>query len=293
MVVALSLGASVPRLEAASPSARVAADQTRLEQALGRLAAANRRVDGAEQALARNSAELDRLVSEQKQARLRLGTRARMMYRSGETAFISVLMNSRTYEDFASGWALLKRMNAQDAAMIRDLEAARKRAVRSARQLLALQARAARELDARQGEVSAARKRLASARAALAAYDRRVAATSRPSRGRSQSGSAAGQTPQVAGSGEWSTAVASHYGRNYSGGSASGEHIGPYSMVCAHKTLPFGTLVEFRYHGKRAVARVVDRGPFTPGRTFDLGPGVIRVLGFSGVDTVGYRIIGR
>ncbi len=64
-------------------------------------------------------------------------------------------------------------------------------------------------------------------------------------------------------------------------------------MIVAHKTLPFGTLIEFEYHGKRAVARVADRGPHTPGRTFDLGPGVVRVLGFEGVDTVRYRIIGR
>jgi len=64
-------------------------------------------------------------------------------------------------------------------------------------------------------------------------------------------------------------------------------------MVVAHKTLPFGTLIEFEYQGKRAVARVADRGPHSAGRDFDLGPGVIRVLDFSGVHNVKYRIIKR
>jgi rare lipoprotein A len=85
--------------------------------------------------------------------------------------------------------------------------------------------------------------------------------------------------------------VASHYGRNFTGKGASGKSIGPYSMMVAHKTLPFGTLIEFSYHGRRAVASVEDRGPHVAGREFDLGPGVVRALTFSGVDEVNYRII--
>ena len=64
-------------------------------------------------------------------------------------------------------------------------------------------------------------------------------------------------------------------------------------MMVAHKTLPFHTLIEFMYNGKRCVASVEDRGPFTPGREFDLGPGVVRALGFNGVHPIQYRIIGR
>jgi rare lipoprotein A len=62
-------------------------------------------------------------------------------------------------------------------------------------------------------------------------------------------------------------------------------------MIVAHKTLPFDTLIEFEYNGKRAVARVADRGPFVTGRDFDLGPGVVRVLDFSGVHEVRFRIV--
>jgi rare lipoprotein A (peptidoglycan hydrolase) len=64
-------------------------------------------------------------------------------------------------------------------------------------------------------------------------------------------------------------------------------------MMVAHKTLPFHTLIEFEYNGKRAVASVEDRGPQSKDRMFDLGPGVVRVLGFSGVHDVRYRVIGR
>jgi rare lipoprotein A (peptidoglycan hydrolase) len=100
-------------------------------------------------------------------------------------------------------------------------------------------------------------------------------------------------TQQLTGSGEWKTAVASHYGRDFTGRGASGAEIGPYSMIVAHRTLQFGTLIEFEYGGKRAVASVQDRGPHVEGREFDLGPGVVRVLDFAGVDDVRYRIISK
>jgi rare lipoprotein A (peptidoglycan hydrolase) len=64
-------------------------------------------------------------------------------------------------------------------------------------------------------------------------------------------------------------------------------------MMVAHKTLPFGTMVEFSYKGRRAVAVVADRGPYTKGREWDLGPGVVRVLNFNGVHKVRYRVLGR
>ncbi|MRR11817.1 hypothetical protein EG835_04975 [bacterium] len=63
------------------------------------------------------------------------------------------------------------------------------------------------------------------------------------------------------------------------------------SMVVAHRSLPFGTRVEFSYNGNTCVAVVQDRGPFVGGRTFDLGPGTAAALGFSGVGTVDYRIL--
>ena len=81
--------------------------------------------------------------------------------------------------------------------------------------------------------------------------------------------------------------LASFYADSFHGSqTANGETYDMYAFTAAHKTLPFGTLVEFEYNGKRAVASVQDRGPFTPGRMWDLGPGVVRTLGFSGVEPV-------
>jgi rare lipoprotein A (peptidoglycan hydrolase) len=91
----------------------------------------------------------------------------------------------------------------------------------------------------------------------------------------------------------WATAKASWYGPGFYGNTmAGGGTLQPDSMVVAHLTLPFGTLIRFRYNGRECVAEVRDRGPYIVGRIFDLGPGTASALGFSGVGTVSYRIGG-
>jgi len=92
----------------------------------------------------------------------------------------------------------------------------------------------------------------------------------------------------------WKQAKVSWYGPGFYGNTmAGGGTLQTDSMVVAHKTLPFGTRIEFQYKGNSCVAVVMDRGPYTAGRVFDLGPGTARALGFSGVGTVDYRIISR
>jgi rare lipoprotein A (peptidoglycan hydrolase) len=61
----------------------------------------------------------------------------------------------------------------------------------------------------------------------------------------------------------------------------------------AHKTLPIGTLVIFRYHGRTVEAVVCDRGPFVGGREFDLGETTRAHLRFSGVGRIEYRVTRR
>lgn len=79
------------------------------------------------------------------------------------------------------------------------------------------------------------------------------------------------------------TTRASWYGKPFHGRiRADGKE---YDMndaeTVAHKTLPFGTKVRFRNPttGRMLVAVVRDRGPFIPGRSFDLSLGGSRVLG--------------
>jgi rare lipoprotein A (peptidoglycan hydrolase) len=91
----------------------------------------------------------------------------------------------------------------------------------------------------------------------------------------------------------WRTARASWYGPGFYGHTmAGGGNLKRTSMILAHKSLPFGTLVEVSVNGTSVVAPVRDRGPYVRGREFDLGPGVRRALGVWGVFTIRYRIVG-
>lgn len=88
------------------------------------------------------------------------------------------------------------------------------------------------------------------------------------------------------------TARVSWYGPGFYGHTmAGGGKLTRTSMVLAHRSLPFGTRVQINYRGRTCVAVVRDRGPYVGGRTFDLGPGTAKALGFSGVGTISYRIL--
>jgi rare lipoprotein A (peptidoglycan hydrolase) len=268
-------------------AAQTSADRARVDRAVAKLNAARKRAADITARARRSSTELDRVMAEEGRIRLRLDSRAVAMYRSGDNVYMSILFSSETFEDFAARWDLLARLTRQDAEDLRALAAARAQAERSARSLLDLQSREAQAIDATAREVAAARKALATSTAALKAYDARVAAARRESALRSD------PSQGLSGTGAWQVGGASHYSKYFTGRGASGARITPYSMMVAHKTLPFHTLIEFEYNGKRAVASVEDRGPYVTGRMFDLGPGVVRVLGFTGVHPVRYRIIGR
>jgi len=96
----------------------------------------------------------------------------------------------------------------------------------------------------------------------------------------------------VTGASGWQTSKASWYGPGFYGNkTASGAVLTPGMMNVAHRSLAFGTRIEFRYKGRTCVAVVNDRGPFVAGRVFDLGPGTAAALGFSGVGTVEWRVV--
>jgi hypothetical protein len=82
-------------------------------------------------------------------------------------------------------------------------------------------------------------------------------------------------------------AGASYYGPGlYGNGVACGGTLLPGTMGVAHKTLPCGTKVKLRYHGRTATVPVIDRGPYVAGRDYDLTEAVKVKLGFPGVGTV-------
>ena len=69
---------------------------------------------------------------------------------------------------------------------------------------------------------------------------------------------------------------------------ASGILLLPGLMVVAHKTLPFGTMVEITNveTGVSTVAKVADRGPYVKGRVVDLSVPVAKALGIKGLGKV-------
>ncbi len=67
--------------------------------------------------------------------------------------------------------------------------------------------------------------------------------------------------------------VASWYGGIFQGKTtANGETYDTYGYTCAHKTLPFGTILEVKNlaNGRSVQVRVNDRGPFVDDRIIDL-----------------------
>lgn len=70
------------------------------------------------------------------------------------------------------------------------------------------------------------------------------------------------------------------------------------SLTCAHRTLPFGTLLKVtnKANGKEVIVRVTDRGPYVAGRVVDLSRAAARELGMLNmgvapvvVEAVGYQ----
>jgi rare lipoprotein A len=90
-----------------------------------------------------------------------------------------------------------------------------------------------------------------------------------------------------AGSAYAEAGIASVYA--YSGEkTASGEQANPRQLTAAHKTLPFGTMVQVtnKKNGRTVMVRINDRGPFVRGRIIDLTPAAASQLGFSGLAPV-------
>jgi rare lipoprotein A (peptidoglycan hydrolase) len=76
--------------------------------------------------------------------------------------------------------------------------------------------------------------------------------------------------------------VASYYADYFHGRTtANGEVFDQYAMTCAHKTLPFNTIliVSNPENGKSVEVRVNDRGPYPPGRDVDLSYAAAKKIG--------------
>ena len=86
------------------------------------------------------------------------------------------------------------------------------------------------------------------------------------------------------------------YGKEFNGKrTANGERFDMNKLTAAHRTLPFGTVVEVTNlsNGKKVVVRINDRGPFTKGRIIDLSYAAAKEIGMlkSGTARVRLRIV--
>lgn len=54
----------------------------------------------------------------------------------------------------------------------------------------------------------------------------------------------------------------------------------------AHPVLPCGAKIYISYHGKHVLTQVIDRGPYVPGRQFELTDALARLIGLTGVKRI-------
>ena len=81
------------------------------------------------------------------------------------------------------------------------------------------------------------------------------------------------------------TGKATYYGKRAHGAmTASGVRLHKDSFTCAHRTLPFGTLLKVRdvNTDKEVIVKVTDRGPFVRGRIIDLSYAAAKEIGLIG-----------
>lgn len=93
------------------------------------------------------------------------------------------------------------------------------------------------------------------------------------------------------------TGTASWYGAEFAGRpTASGVAFSPSHLTAAHRTLPFGTIVQVTRLDTGANVRVTinDRGPFSGGRLIDLSQAAAEALGMvdSGTTRVKITVVG-
>lgn len=90
---------------------------------------------------------------------------------------------------------------------------------------------------------------------------------------------------------------ASYYNDMFHGRkTANGETMSKYDLTCAHRTLPYGTMLEVtnKKNGKKVIVRVNDRGPYSHNRIIDVSYEAAQQLGMisAGVAHISVMVVG-
>jgi rare lipoprotein A (peptidoglycan hydrolase) len=132
-------------------------------------------------------------------------------------------------------------------------------------------------------------KQLSATYAALAtaAITAVVALPAAAATGSSNGGASAGE-PSSAQAADYRPVKATWYGPGlYGNHLACGGRLTRHTLVVAHKSLPCGSKVALRYHGRSLVVPVVDRGPYAHGVSYDLTSATAKRLGMTQTSRVG------
>ncbi|HEX6714198.1 MAG TPA: septal ring lytic transglycosylase RlpA family protein [Thermoleophilaceae bacterium] len=90
------------------------------------------------------------------------------------------------------------------------------------------------------------------------------------------------QHAQQASTADYRRVKATWYGPGlYGNRLACGGRLRTRTLGVAHKSLPCGTQVALRYHGRTLVVPVIDRGPYARGVSYDLTEATARRLGMT------------
>jgi len=190
-------------------------------------------------------------------------------------------------------------INAQELAVAERAEARRLKRIEERREQRRAKRAAERRAAARAAERKAELRRAAERRAAERRAAARRAAERRAAARRAAARQGSGST-----SGGWRNApIVTWYGPGFYGNrTACGVRYTRTIVGVAHKTLPCGTLVRFKWHGITAVAPVIDRGPYgSAAHVFDFSAALsCKVFKPRGVSNacftrydVKYQVLGR
>jgi rare lipoprotein A (peptidoglycan hydrolase) len=197
-------------------------------------------------------------------------------------------------------WSRLRETEAREARALRaDRERVRTRTAERRAEKRAAQKRAQQRAAERR-----AQKRAAEKRAEKRAAERRERKRLAEQRAARRAAQAARRRARSSGGSGWrNSPIVTWYGPGFYGNrTACGVRYTRRIVGVAHRTLPCGTLVEFKWHGITAVAPVIDRGPFASSQyVFDFSAAMAcEVFKPRGVDNacftrydVKYRVVGK
>ncbi len=125
---AFAVTAAEKQAEADEALANLNAMQDTLDRLSAEYGEALAAQEAAEQARDAAQARIEEISAEIADLQDRLGDRAREMYRSGGVSFLEILLGARTFEDFATSFDMVNKVNENDANMVAQQKALREEA---------------------------------------------------------------------------------------------------------------------------------------------------------------------